>query len=413
MYKKVTLDNGIPVVIETMKDTHSVCIGIWVKVGARNEPVKKNGIAHFLEHMFFKGTMKRSSRDIAVEVDSLGGELNAFTSREYTTFYVKVLDEHMEKAIELLTDIFLNSVFPEDEIEKEKGIIFEEIKLLEDSPEEYIHDLFNKNIWGESGLGQSVLGKKETIETFTKGDLLNHIEKYYGTKDIIIACSGNFKEETLIESLNLSIGTIKRNSTPKKEPRPEFKSKLTVIHKRLSETHLCLGFKGIPQGSKDRYSMHLLNTILGGGISSRLFQEIREKRGFTYSIYSFNASYFDTGVWAVYAGTDRKRVSEVINLIIEQIRGLSNSLTPHELQKAKNQLKGNLILALESTNSKMINIAKQEIYYGKYFSPEDIIKAVESVTLDELKELSQRLVGNNPFALIVYGPVKKLEPLTI
>ena len=406
MYKKITLDNGIPVVVETAKDSRSVCIGIWVKAGSRNEIIKKNGIFHFLEHMFFEGTSTRTVGDIALGIDSLGGELNAFTSRESTAFYIKVLDEHVEKALELLSDIFLNSIFHEDEIEKEKGIIFDEINLVEDSPEDYIHDLFYKNIWGESGLGQSVLGRKENLATFRKDDLLKNIEEYYGTKSIIIACSGNFNEEYIIENLNLTIGALKRDSTPEIQPCPEFIGTLNILPKKLSDVHLCLGLKGLSHGSEDRYSMHLLNTILGAGTSSRLFQEIREKRGLVYSISSFNVSYFDTGVWTVYTGTDRRRVSEVVNIIIDQMRGLSASLTIDELQKAKNQLKGNLILALESTSSKMVNLARQEMYFEKYFTTADIINAVESVTLENLKELSQRLVGNNPFALTVYGPVK-------
>ncbi len=409
MYKKVLLTNGIPVVTETTKESRSLCIGIWVKVGSRNEAVNKNGISHFLEHMFFKGTIKRTAKDIAVEIDSLGGELNAFTSRESTTFYIKVLNEHVEQAVALLTDIFLNSIFPENEIEKEKGIVFEEIKSVEDAPEDYIHDLFNKNIWGESGLGQSVLGKTKAIESFTREELLNHVEKYYGTQDIIIASSGNFREEKLIEDLNLTIGTVKRNSVPRNENGPEFKGSINVLSKKLSEVHLCLGMKGIHQASEDRYAMHLLNAILGAGISSRLFQEVREKRGLVYSIGSFNASYFDTGVWTVYAGTDKSKVREVVNIIIDQMRGLSGSITVDELQKAKNQLKGNLFLSLESTGSKMINIAKQEMYYGKYFSHEDIINAVESVTLEDIKGLSQRLTGDKPFALTVFGPVKEKD----
>ena len=410
MYKKVTIDNGIPVVIETTKDTRSICIGIWVKVGARHELIERNGISHFLEHMFFKGTKKRTSKDIALEIDSLGGELNAFTSRENTTFYIKVLDEHIEIAVELLTDIFLNSIFQEEEIEKEKGIISEEIKSVKDTPDDYIHDLFNENIWGkESRLGQSVLGSEKTIKTFARDSLLKHIKEYYGSKNIVVACSGNFKEETLIESLNRGIGTIKKGFKPKKESCPEFRGKPNIIHQKLSEAHICVGLKGIRQGSNNRYSMYLLNTILGGGVSSRLFQEIREKRGLAYSIYSFNSSYVDTGVWSVYAGTDRKRVNEVVDIIISQIRGLPSSLTTEELQKAKDQLKGNLVLALESTHSKMINIARQEIYYGRYFSPEDIIKAVESVTLEKLIEFSKRLIKNKPIALTVYGPVKEKE----
>ena len=413
MYKKIILDNGIPVVLENVKESHSVSLGIWIKVGSRNESIQENGISHFLEHMFFKGTGKRTSKDIAVEIDTLGGELNAFTSRENTTFYIKVLNEHIEKAVELIADIFLHSTFPEGEIGKEKGIIFEEIKMVEDTPEDYIHDLFNKSIWGEMGLGQSVLGREEAIKKFTRDDLLGHVQRYYGKQNIVIACSGNFKEESLMKNLNLNIGAINRESMPKEEYCPEFNGQINIIPKKLSEVHLCLGILGIPQGSDDRYAMYLLNAILGAGISSRLFQEVREKRGLAYSIYSFNVSCFDTGVWAVYAGTDRKQVSEVIDIIVQQIRGLSLSLDMDDLQKSKSQLKGNLMLALETTNSKMINIAKQEIYYGRYFSPQDIINAVETVTLEDLKELSQRLVLNSPIALTVYGPVKKLATQNI
>jgi predicted Zn-dependent peptidase len=413
MYKKIILDNGIPVVLENVREAHSVTLGIWIKVGSRNESIQENGISHFLEHMFFKGTGERTSKDIAVEIDSLGGELNAFTSRETTTFYIKVLDEHLEKAVELITDIFLHSTYPEEEIGKEKGVIFEEIRMVEDTPEDYLHDLFNKSIWGKSGLGQSVLGREESIKKFTRDDLLNHVQRYYVKQNIVIACSGNFKEEFLIKHLNLTIGAINRDSVRKEEYCPEFNGQINIIPKKLSEVHICLGLKGIAQVSEDRYAMYLLNAILGAGISSRLFQEIREKRGLAYSIYSFNISCFDTGVWAVYAGTDRKQVNEVIDIIVQQMRGLSSSLNMNDLEKAKSQLKGNLMLALESTSSKMINIAKQEIYYGRYFSPQDIINAVEAVTLEDLKELSQRLVHNSPFALTVYGPVKKLATQSI
>ncbi len=409
MFKKIILNNGIPVVIETSKETLSICIGIWVKAGSRNETAEKNGISHFLEHMFFKGTAKRTSKDIAVEIDSLGGELNAFTSREGTTFYIKTLDEYIENAVELITDIFQNSIFPDEEINKEKNVIFEEIKMIEDTPEDYVHDLFNKSIWGDSGLGQPVIGNKDTIKTFKKDDLLEHIGKHYCTKDIVIAGSGNFDKDKLISTLNQSIGSMKRESQPVKNYCPEFTGNISIIPKKLSEVQLCFGIKGLPQASADRYSMHLLNTILGAGPSSRLFQEIREKRGLAYSTGSFNASFYDTGVWTVYAGTDAKKVCEVVDIIICQMKGLAASISVDELQKAKNQLKGNLVLALESTSSKMVNIAKQEIYYGKYFSAEDIINSVKAVTLDEVKDLSQRLVENSAFALTVYGPVDEKE----
>ncbi len=395
--------------MDLTRDTRSLCMGIWVKTGSRNETSKKFGIAHFLEHMFFKGTDKRSAKDIAVEIDSLGGELNAFTSRENTAFFIKVLDEHIEKAIELLTDIFMNSVFPGNEIRKEKGVISEEIKSVEDTPEDYIHDLFNETAWKDSGLAHPVLGSEDIIATFTEQDLVEYVEDYYGAKNIVVACSGNFEEEGMIEKLNRTIGTMQRISSPAQEPCPEFIPGINIIPKELSAVQLCLGVKGLPQASEDRYCMHLLNTILGAGFSSRLFQEIREKRGFAYSVGSFNVSYLDTGVWTVYTGTDRKHVSEVVEIITDQLKGLPETLTAGELQRAKNQLKGSLILALESTGSKMSNIAKQEIYYGKYFSPEDIIRAVESVTLEDLIELSRRLVRNNDFALTAFGPVKEKE----
>jgi predicted Zn-dependent peptidase len=407
MYKKTILKNGIPVVMERTEGTRSVCIGIWVKAGSRNEDPAMNGISHFLEHMFFKGTQKRTARDIALEIDSLGGELNAFTSRECTTFYIKVLDEHIGRSIALLTDIFLHSIFSEDEINKEKEIIFDEINLTEDTPEDCIHDMFNKNIWGKNRLGQPVLGSKETIAAFTREDLLNYVENHYGTQSIIISCSGNFIENKLIDNLNLTFGALKRSSILRNNSSPEFLGTVNVNTKDLSEVHMCLGIEGIRYGSEDRYSMQILNTILGAGVSSRLFQEIREKRGLVYSIGSFNVSFVDTGVWAVYTGTDKKYVKQVVNIIIDQMKGLSESITSDELLKAKNQFKGNLVLALESTSSKMINIAKQELYYGRYYKPEEIINSVEAVTLEEVKNLSHRLVGHNNFAITVYGPARE------
>ncbi len=349
------------------------------------KPLDKNGISHFLEHMFFKGTHKRTAKDIAVEIDSLGGELNAFTSKENTTFYVKILDEYIEKGIELLSDIFLHSTFPEEDIEKEKRIIKEEIKLVEDTPDDYIHDLFNQTIWGNKGLGQPVLGRRETVKSFTRDDLISHIRKYYGTKDVVISCAGNFEHESIISMLNKSLGSLRRGSEPEKGPTSHFQSKVEVFHKELSEAHVCLGVEGIPQTSEDRYSLFVLNTIFGAGVSSRLFQEIREKRGLAYSIYSFVSSYYDTGIWGVYAGVSRKRVGEVAELIIKEMHDLKSTLTEVELQRSKNQLKGNIILGLESTSSRMTNIARQEIYHGRYYSPKEIMKEVDSITLGHIQ----------------------------
>ncbi|MEK7332678.1 MAG: pitrilysin family protein, partial [Nitrospirota bacterium] len=378
-----------------------------VRVGSRNEPAKKNGISHFLEHMFFKGTQKRSAKDIAIDTDSIGGDLNAFTSRESTTFYIKVLDEYFEKGNELLSDIFLHSAFPENDVEKEKGIIKEEIKMVEDTPDDYIYDLFNLAIWGDEGIGQAVLGKRSTIKTFKREDLLSHIKKYYGTKDTVMACAGNFEFDKLIDMLNHSFGSLRRGSEPEKGKAPVFNNKVTVHNKELSEAHICIGVEGIPVASDDRYVLFLLNTILGAGVSSRLFQEIREKRGLVYSIYSYISAYLDTGVWAVYAGTGRKRVAQVMELIVKEMRELADNMTEIELERAKAQLKGNLILGLESTSSRMQNIARQEIYYGRYYSPSELIKDINAVDLKRVKELSKRLMSQNAFAVTVLGPVNE------
>ena len=407
MFKKEHLENGIPIVMEAIRNVRSVSVGVWVKVGSRYETAEENGISHFLEHMYFKGTKKRSTKDIAVDIDSIGGDLNAFTSRENTAFYIKVLDEHIDKGIDLLSDIFVNSVFPEEEIEKEKKIIREEIKMVEDTPDDYIHDLFSTTVWGKSGLGQPILGHRETVASFTREHVTGHIKKYYGTKDIVISCAGNFAPETLIPLLNKRFGGLRQGSVPKKGEPPVFQRDVKVFSKEMSEAHICIGVPGVSQSSDERYAFFVLNTILGAGVSSRLFQEIREKRGLAYSVYSFTSSFRDTGLWGIYAGVSRKRIREVADLIISEMIGLSASLTETELERAKNHLKGNLILGLESTNSRMNNLARQEIYFGAYISPDEIIKSVNAVGMKQIRELSEKLIRKDLFAVTALGPLQK------
>lgn len=406
MVTKRYLDNGIPVVMEQLKNFRSVILGIWVKVGSRNETPDKNGISHFLEHMFFKGTKKRTATDISIDIDSLGGDLNAFTSRENTAFYVKVLDEFIENGAELLTDIFLHSTFKEEELEKEKGVIKEEIKLVEDTPDDYIHDLFSKTVWGETGLGQSVLGRRETIKTFKQEDFISHMRKYYGTSDTVVACAGNFEPDILLDLLNHYLGGLRRGSEPEMFSPPLFKSEIAVYPKDLSEVHICFGVEGLPYASEDRYALALLNAILGSSVSSRLFQEVREKKGYAYSIYSFISSYLDTGFWAVYAGTGRKKAVAVTELIIKEMKGLYDTISDTELRRTKDQLKGNIVLGLESTSSRMQNIARQEMYYGRYFSQKDMIKEIESVSIEHVKDLAYRLVNKGKMSMTLFGPVK-------
>jgi predicted Zn-dependent peptidase len=407
MYIKEHLENGIPVVMESFRNVRSAAVGVWVKIGSRYETPPENGISHFLEHMFFKGTKRYTAKDIAVEIDTMGGDLNAFTSREHTAFYVKVLDEYLDKGINLLSEIFVSSLFPEDEIEKEKKIIKEEIKMVEDTPDDYIHDLFNLMVWGHEGLGQSILGRRETIASFTRGDILNHIRKYYGTRDIVIACAGNFDHGKVMQILNDRFGGLRRGSEPKMEAAPEFRFVSKVYVKDMSEAHVCIGVPALSQVSDDRYALFVLNTILGGSVSSRLFQEIRENRGLAYSVYSFTAMYHDTGLWGVYAGISRKRVREVCELILGEMMTLKDTLSDDELEKAKRHLKGNMLLALESANSRMNNIARQEMYFGRYISPDDIIRSVDRVSMKQIRELAVRLIRRDGFSVAAYGPLEK------
>jgi predicted Zn-dependent peptidase len=407
MFTKAHLENGIPVVMESFRNVRSVAIGVWVKVGSRYESRSENGISHFLEHMFFKGTKKYTAKDIAVEIDTVGGDLNAFTSRENTAFYVKVLDEYLDRGINLLSEIFVHSTFPEDELEKEKKIIKEEIKMVEDTPDDYVHDLFTQTIWGREGLGQPVLGTRDTIASFTRDDIVSHIRRYYGTRDIVIACAGNFDQDQVMKMLNSRFGGLRQGAATKTGDIPVFRFSRKVVVKDLSEAHVCIGVPGLSQVDEDRYALFILNTILGGSVSSRLFQEVRENRGLAYSVYSFTAMYYDTGLWGVYAGVSRKRVREVCELIVKEMLELGSTLTDDELDKAKRHLKGNMILALESTNSRMNNIARQEMYYGRYISPDEIIKSVDRVRLAEIQALSEKLIARDRFSATAFGPMEK------
>ena len=390
--------------------THSACIGLWVKTGSRFERPEKSGISHFLEHMFFKGTKSRSQRDIAFEIDSLGGDLNAFTSKETTTFYIKVLDEYLERALELITDIFMNSVFPEDEMEREKLIVLEEIKMVEDTPDDHIHDLFSEFIWQGDALGRKILGTHQTVMSLERNDLLSYIEEFYHAGNLVISSAGNISHETMEAMLNETLGKIESRQSTTEIGKPSFKSGINVYRKDHAEVHLCLGSEGIEQASEQRYCILLLNSIVGSGVSSRLFQKIREQRGLAYNVYSFVSSYYDTGVFGVYVGTSPERYQEVIDLIVEELTGLSRTLKEDELNRAKRQLRGNLLLAMESTTGRMNNIARQEIYYGRYYCAEEILEAIDRVTLDEARQLAERLFSEKDrFALTVLGPVKDVS----
>lgn len=406
MYRKDTLSNGIRVVSETLPKSRSVSIGVWVKVGSRHEPQEIGGISHFIEHLFFKGTAKRSAKDIAIEMDSLGGEMNAFTSQETTTFYAKVVDEHLPVAIDILSDILLGSKFDPVEMEKERKVILEEIKSVEDTPDDYIHELLTSTVWPDHPLGRPILGTKETIKALKHIDIISYIDKYYCPREIIISVAGNFEHARLIELLDASFGKLARTGVAKQEAVPVFTHSVAVRKKQLEQVQICIGCKGIQFAHEDRYVISALNTVLGNSMSSRLFQEVREQNALAYSIYSYVTSYRDSGLLTVYAGADPANALEVVRLVLKEFRKIEDDgITQAEELRVRNQIKGNLILSLESSNSHMSRLARQEMYFGKYHSMDDIIKGVEKVTAEQVQRLAQQLFKRNNITLTILGPL--------
>lgn len=410
MYRKDTLSNGVRVVSETLPKSRSVSIGVWVKVGSRHEPKELGGISHFIEHLFFKGTERRSAKDIAIEMDSLGGEMNAFTSQETTTYYVKVLDEHLPRAVDLLADILISSQFNPSEMEKERKVILEEIKGVEDTPDDYIHELFTSTVWPDHPLGRPILGTRETIRSLTHKDIITYIEHYYNPKEIVISVAGNFEHDLMVELLETSFGKYSKAGRPKQEDAPRFVRAVNVKKKQLEQVQLCLGCKALPFAHEDRFVISALNGVLGSSMSSRLFQEIREQNALAYAIYSYVSAYKDTGLFTVYAGTDPSNVKEVVRLILREFKRVRDEgVSPQEEERVKNQIKGHLVLSLESSNSHMSRLARQEIYYGKYFSVDDIIKNVERVTAIDIQRLAGQLFTPENISLTILGPVNKSD----
>lgn len=410
MYRKDTLSNGIRVVSETLPKSRSVSIGVWVKVGSRHELQEIGGISHFIEHLFFKGTAKRTAKEIAIEMDSLGGEMNAFTTQETTTYYAKVVDEHLPVAIDILSDILLSSKFDPAEMEKERKVILEEIKGVEDTPDDYIHEIFTSTIWRNNSLGRPILGTRETIKALKHADIIAYIANNYSPKEIVIAVAGNFEHARLIELLEASFGTLSLAGIPKKAATPDFTSAVEVRKKQLEQVQLCIGFKGLHYTDENRYVISALNTVLGNSMSSRLFQEIREQNALAYSIYSYVTAYRDTGLLTIYAGTGPSNTLEVIRLVLKEIKKIKNEgITAAEESRVRNQIKGSMVLALESSNSHMSRLARQEIYYGKYLSIDDIIKGVERVTRDQVQQLAQKLFTRENSALAILGPLSATD----
>ncbi|MEA2084557.1 MAG: pitrilysin family protein [Thermodesulfobacteriota bacterium] len=410
MYKKTVLDNGVRVVTERIPHTRTVSVGLWVDVGARDEHDLNNGSAHFLEHMFFKGTHSRSAQVIARELDVLGGTANAFTSNEHTCFYATIMDDRLSRYMELLSDFFLNSVFSEDEVERERQVILQEISMVEDTPDERIHELFSSHLWGRHPLANTVLGSREVVGSMNTSKLVDYIERYYSPKKILIASAGNLDHKHFVDLCNKKFPGIGDDEGVSGTTRamPTEQPPLRKVYSRpLEQVHMILGTYGLPVNSDDRYKLALLNTILGGNMSSRLFQEIREKRGLAYSIYSYLVPFADCGYVGVYMGVAPETVNEVVSLVTGEIEKLvTGSVTKEELVNAKDYIKATLFLANENTEARMTRIARNELYFDTYIAFDDVVAGVDIVTIDEIQDLSGRLLRDKAFSAAALGPLE-------
>jgi len=404
---KYTCQNGVRVVLENIPSVRSVAIGIWVGTGSRDELPGNNGISHFLEHMFFKGTNTRNAKELAEAFDSIGGQVNAFTSKEYTCYYAKVLDNHSQYALEILADMFFNSTFAEDELNKEKNVVGEEIKMYEDAPDDIVHDLLSKAAFDNHPLGYPILGTEQTLSTFT-GDLLrSYVEEMYTPEKIVISIAGNI-DESFIKEVESLFGSFDRKGRHQAEAKPVFKSNHVTRQKDTEQAHLCIGFEGLSIGDPDIYSLIVMNNIFGGSMSSRLFQEVREERGLAYSVFSYHSSFKDSGIVTIYGGTGANQIDalfETINSTLGELK--RNGITEKELRNSKEQLKGNLMLGLESTNSRMSRNGKNELLLKRHKTLDQIIDEIDRVSIQSVNDLANRIFTDQ-YTLALVSPEEKL-----
>jgi len=403
---KTTLKNGIRIVTKNMPYTRSVSMGVWVNVGARDESAPESGLSHFIEHMVFKGTHKRSAFQIAKEFDAIGGNTNAFTTMENTCYYARVIDSHTETMVDILSDIFVNSVFDPGEIDKERPVILQEIGMVEDSPDEYVHMLSGHNFWGENPLGRSILGTPENITRFDAQTLKKFFRRLYQPDRIIISAAGNIDHEHLIELVEPVFGTLQSRDDFPQRKTPRGCSVVDLNHRNLEQMHICFSARGLSITDPRRYACSLLNTILGGNMSSRLFQEIRERRGLAYSVYSFISSHVDTGMFGFYVGVDPRRAQETTRLVLDEIDRIKNEpVESSELNGAMEYTKGSLLLASESVDNQMVRSAQNEIHFGDDITLQSIIEKVEAVTAEEIRDLANELFNRKQMTLTLLGPL--------
>ena len=403
------LGNGLRILTEPMTSVRSISIGVWLTRGSRHESAERSGIAHFVEHMLFKGTATRTAEDIAQAIDSIGGQLDAFTAKEYASYYIKVLDEHLPLAIDILSDIVRNPAFSPDDIEREKKVVLEEIKMVEDTPDDLVHEIFTQSFWEDHPLGRPILGTKETVEALDEQLLGDYFSKAYSAGNLIVSAVGNLESARVRDLVEAKFGSLAPTTDPTVEQAPHVVPKVNIRNKELEQSHVCLGSSSYPQDHGDRYASYVLNTLLGGSMSSRLFQNVREKRGLAYAVFSGLSAYRDAGSFTIYAGCSNEAVGEVVDLVVEELRTIKRAPVPDaELQRSKDHLKGSLMLGLENTASRMSHIARQEIYFDKQFGLDETLQGIERVTAADVQRVATDLFRDGSLAATVLGNVNGL-----
>lgn len=409
MYQKSVLSNGIRVVTEELSHVKSISFGVWFGTGSRFETEENHGISHFLEHLVFKGTDRFTAQELAERVDAIGGQINAFTAKEYTCFYMKVLDHHLEFTADLLANMLIHSKFQETDLEKERQVVLEELHMYEDAPEEMIHDLHLQQLWPQHALGRNILGTKEAIERFNQSMLLAYYQARYQPDNMVIAAAGHLQHEEVVRVVEKYFGALQGKAKAVEIKRPSYQAALRVEEKDTEQVHICVSFPSVTYLSPDIYNVHILNNLLGGSMSSRLFQSIREERGLAYSVYSYQTSYRDCGLFSVYAGTRPANAQEVLNLILTNWQKLkSEKFSAQELEKSKEQLKGNLFLGLESSGSRMSRIGRNELTLERFVSLEDVVAKIDAVTPKSLQHFLDT-IHLADVSCTALGPIQSLE----
>ncbi|MCT4598757.1 MAG: insulinase family protein [Vallitalea sp.] len=405
-----TMDNGIRVVGEENSFVRSVALGIWIKNGSIDENIETNGISHFIEHMMFKGTDKRTARDIADEMSEVGGRINAFTGKEYMCYYAHTLDNHIDVALDVLSDMILNSAIREEDMEKEKGVITEEINMYEDSPEEIVHDLIQEEAYNNSPLGYNILGTKESVSSFTRDDILEYMQTHYIPENIVISVVGKFDFDEMFDKINNKFSVLEKKESKKRIENINYKKCFVTKDKDIEQVHLCMSFPSIAYESKEIYVLSILNTILGGGINSRLFQSIREDKGLAYSIYSYAETFSVAGMLNIYAAANPTQIEEVIEAAIEEINKLlEEGINEKELNKTKEQLKSNLIIGFENMNSRMSSYGKAKLMIDRIKSQDEMIEGINAVNINNLREFAKKTFNFDEMSVALVGRHKDIN----